>query len=249
MSKILVSGCSYTDDYWTRLHGFPVWPDLFDADVTNLGKSGLGNDYILNSIVDRIAIEKFDYVIAMWTEFLRIDLEFDDDEYNYEQLPWVAVNGNGHHPPDLPTDFSGTLIYRKPFNYELFVKKYDSGVDRIIHSSKSNLIVRGSTNHTVSSTYNAAWTGSGTVYVGGHSSGTGSAIFNASRFSSSIIFFDISSELPASNKSPVLLSIIVSFDPPKLLAKIGFCIDWASTEIRPKASGSIDGDTTKSEIL
>jgi hypothetical protein len=123
MSKILVSGCSYTDDYWTRLHGFPVWPDLFDADVTNLGKRGLGNDYILHSIIDRLAVEEFDYVIAMWTEFLRIDLEFDDDEYNYEQLPWVAVNGNGHHPPDLPTDFSGTLIYRKPFNYELFVKR------------------------------------------------------------------------------------------------------------------------------
>ena len=75
------------------------------------------------------------------------------------------------------------------FNYELFVKKYDSGVDRIIHSSKSNLIVSGSTNHTVSSSYNAAWTGSGTVYVGGHSSGTGSAIFNASRFSGSMMEF------------------------------------------------------------
>jgi len=128
MSKILVSGCSYTDDYWTRSHGFPVWPDLFDADVTNLGKRGLGNDYILHSIVDRLAVEEFDYVIAMWTEFFRIDFEFDDDEYNYEQLPWVAVNGRGDSPPSPqswlpPNDFSGTLIYRKPFNYELFVKR------------------------------------------------------------------------------------------------------------------------------
>ena len=97
MSKLLVSGCSYTDDYWTspntnsrpafdktrRITGFPVWSDFFDADVTNLGKSGLGNDYILNSIVDRLAIEKFDCVIAMWSEFTRVDWEIYESEYSY----------------------------------------------------------------------------------------------------------------------------------------------------------------------
>ena len=126
MDKLLVSGCSYTDNYWTDLYGFRIWPNLFDAKVTNLGKRGLGNDYILHSIIDRISLEKFDFVIAMWTQFFRIDFEFDDNEYNYEQLPWIAVNGTGNsplHPSMLSTDFSGTLIYRKPFSYELFIKR------------------------------------------------------------------------------------------------------------------------------
>ena len=44
-----------------------------------------------------------------------------------------------------------------------------------------------------------------------------------------------------------LLLITVSFDPPMLLAIIGFPIDWASTEILPKASGSIEAETTTSD--
>ena len=50
------------------------------------------------------------------------------------------------------------------------------------------------------------------------------------------------------NKKPVLPLIIVSLDPPKLLAKMGLLIDWASTETLPKASGSIEEETTTSEI-
>ena len=143
MDKLLVSGCSYTDNYWTipnmpsrparpgfdkthRLAGFPIWPDLFGVKVTNLAKCGLGNDYILNSIVDRVSIEKFDFVIAMWTEFARVDFEFNDNEYKHEKLPWTTVQGEGKfllNTSKLSTDFDGTLIYHKPFNYELFVKR------------------------------------------------------------------------------------------------------------------------------
>ena len=65
----------------------------------------------------------------------------------------------------------------------------------------------------------------------------------SSKFIISINFFERSSELFASNKNPVLFSFIVSFDPPILLATIGFFIAWASTDILPKASGSIDEET------
>ena len=51
------------------------------------------------------------------------------------------------------------------FNYELFVKKYDAGLDRIIHSSKAALAITGSS--VASQSYNAAWTGSGTLWIGG----------------------------------------------------------------------------------
>ena len=56
-------------------------------------------------------------------------------------------------------------------------------------------------------------------------------------------------ELLDSNKKPVFSSITVSLEPPILLAIIGFSIDWASTATLPKASGSIDADTTISETL
>ena len=26
--KIIVSGCSYSDNWWTREYGWPVWPEL-----------------------------------------------------------------------------------------------------------------------------------------------------------------------------------------------------------------------------
>ena len=47
------------------------------------------------------------------------------------------------------------------------------------------------------------------------------------------------------NSHPVFLSITVSIDPPIALANIGFSIAWASMLTLPKASGSIDAETTK----
>jgi len=51
------------------------------------------------------------------------------------------------------------------FRYSLFVKKYESGLDRIIHSSNVSLSITGS--NTSTSSYNASWTGSGDLYLGG----------------------------------------------------------------------------------
>ena len=94
------------------------------------------------------------------------------------------------------------------FSYDLFVKKYDAGLDRILLSSKSNLTITGS--GTVTSSFNAAFTSSGDLFIGGHSTGTGSNVFNASRFSGSMMefrlwteplkeeFFDVHVESPKS---------------------------------------------------
>ena len=51
------------------------------------------------------------------------------------------------------------------FNYKLFVKKYEAGLDRILFSSKTSLVITGS--NTATSSYNASWTGSGDLYIGG----------------------------------------------------------------------------------
>lgn len=49
------------------------------------------------------------------------------------------------------------------FNYQLFVKKYSDGIDKIVQDSNTTLHITGS----VSSSYNASWTGSGELFIGG----------------------------------------------------------------------------------
>ena len=66
------------------------------------------------------------------------------------------------------------------FNYDLFVKKYDSGLDRINYATKNTLIVSGTS--ALSQSYNAALTGSGFLFIGGNQT----ASFAASRFTGSM---------------------------------------------------------------
>jgi len=132
---LLTSGCSFTDNWWTKKHNIPVWPELFakqiDMQCINLGKRGLGNDYILNSIVDKVATEKnIGLVVVMWSEFGRIDFELEEDADIYDGLPWIAVsNSSGHvYPPNVrdilsSTDLKGTIIYRKPLGIIQLMKK------------------------------------------------------------------------------------------------------------------------------
>ena len=69
------------------------------------------------------------------------------------------------------------------FTYDLFVKRYDAGLDRIIDSSKTTLTITGS--HAVTQSYNAAWTGSGDLYIGGNSTSP----FDAGKLSGSLMEF------------------------------------------------------------
>ena len=69
---------------------------------------------------------------------------------------------------------SNTDTITDAFRYDLFVKKYDAGLDRIILTSKSSMLISGSSAATQS--YNAAWTGSGDLFIGGNSTSDFSAI-------------------------------------------------------------------------
>jgi hypothetical protein len=73
-----------------------------------------------------------------------------------------------------------------PVNYELFVKKYDAGLDRIIYSSKTNLMISSS----ASQSWNAAWTSSGDLFIGGNST----TPFSAAKFSGSMMEFRLWTE-------------------------------------------------------
>ena len=75
------------------------------------------------------------------------------------------------------------------FNYDLFVKKYDAGLDRINLSTKNTLIVSGTS--LASQSYNASWTGSGDLFIGGNAT----ASFAGSRFTGSMMEFRLWSEV------------------------------------------------------
>ena len=81
---------------------------------------------------------------------------------------------------------SNTDAIADAFSYDLIVKKYDSGLDRIRLYSKSNLIISSS----ASSSYNAAWSGSGDLFIGGNTT----TPFTANKLSGSIMEFRLWSE-------------------------------------------------------
>ena len=77
--KLIVSGCSYTDNYAAtqNLEPFKLWPELLaeklDMDCINLAKCGFGNKAIYTTLTERIINEKnVGLVIPMWTEFQRV---------------------------------------------------------------------------------------------------------------------------------------------------------------------------------
>jgi len=75
------------------------------------------------------------------------------------------------------------------FSYDLFVKKYDAGLDRILHSSKTSMVITGS--NAVSYSYNASWTGSGDLYLAG---GPTSGSFSANKLTGSLMEFRLWNE-------------------------------------------------------
>lgn len=89
MKKILlVSGCSWTDKQFTSDHhpemdtSWPKWPELLaqklDMECVNLGRSGAGNEYIYNSLLEEIcrtSSNKIGMVIPMWSGAERRDFQ------------------------------------------------------------------------------------------------------------------------------------------------------------------------------
>ena len=63
---------------------------------------------------------------------------------------------------------SNTDAIGDTFNYELFVKKYEAGLDRVIYASETSMLISGS--NSASQSYNASWTGSGDLFIGGNPS-------------------------------------------------------------------------------
>jgi hypothetical protein len=106
MHSLLASGCSFTDNWWTEKMNIDVWPEglakKLDMECINLGRRGLGNDYILNSVIDKLSTfkGKIGLVVVMWSGFDRIDFEVRENEHIYDGLPWISVSNAANSGPD-----------------------------------------------------------------------------------------------------------------------------------------------------
>ena len=82
--RLLASGCSYTDYYWT------TWADVLGpefAEYKNLGQGGCDNAFVARSIIDNA--RPGDQVVAMWTSYDRWSLYSD-------QVTPLPKNPNNH---------------------------------------------------------------------------------------------------------------------------------------------------------
>ena len=85
-SKLIAIGCSYTEYYEDSMHtktkhNFPRWPkllaDKLDMECVNLGKCGMGHEYMVAKLLDTLISEKnIGLVVIMWSEWQRLDFQF-----------------------------------------------------------------------------------------------------------------------------------------------------------------------------
>ena len=106
---ILAAGCSFTDPYFkSQPHpnmdtSFPKWPEVLgeylDLDVVNIGRCGVGNDFIARKVITHILKnhEKIELVVIGWTELQRFHIynELSLNPHNYfinpkRELPYHA---------------------------------------------------------------------------------------------------------------------------------------------------------------
>lgn len=98
MSRLIVSGCSFTNYF------HPTWAWFLSSAYTetyNYGQSGAGNEYIYHSIVDAdtdLQLNKDDTVVIAWSGYYRFDrfIEFKT------RTGW-ATNGDWSYDPNFKT--------------------------------------------------------------------------------------------------------------------------------------------------
>jgi hypothetical protein len=118
VNRIFAFGCSFTKYFWS------TWPEIiaYDLDVPfyNYGKSGGGNQYITNSVVQANAVHQFtkdDLIIVSWTNVCRED--------RWREGGWVTP-GN---------------IYNQNFFDEKFVKEWADPIGYMVRDFASiNLV-------------------------------------------------------------------------------------------------------------
>ena len=114
---LITSGCSWTAGS-SRMNQKYVWPIILakklDMDCVNVGKGGVGNEYIYNRIIDKLCTTKrIGLAICLWTDFDRWDFysstfqlqpKFRHGElFNLEKsIRWIHAFQNHCQLKDIP---------------------------------------------------------------------------------------------------------------------------------------------------
>ena len=91
-NKLIALGCSYTEHYLHSMHAMGVdhsftrWPQLLadklDMECVNLGRSGMGNEYIVAKLMDAVLQKNIGLVVIMWSEWQRMDFQIKPDRWH-----------------------------------------------------------------------------------------------------------------------------------------------------------------------
>lgn len=142
MSRLIVSGCSFTN-YW-----HPTWAWFLSSaydETYNYGKSGAGNEYIYHSIIDAdtdLQLTENDTVVIAWSGYSRFDRFIKTDTH-----PQWLTHGDWSHNPDksLESFVSDDGWARKSVNYIAATARYLKSKNiKYIFTSLYDLRVRSS---------------------------------------------------------------------------------------------------------
>ena len=146
--KLIAIGCSFTehakrDINYKKIYPFDVWPqhlaDKLDMDCLNLGRSGMGNDYISAKLVDVILSEKKEdigLVVLMWSGWQRMNFNINPNRNILHDVKsgWVTLV---HHKDNSRKE-------KYPMNHEgrIILSKYNNTVSVTMKSLRHFLIAQ-----------------------------------------------------------------------------------------------------------
>jgi len=91
-NKLIAIGCSYTEHYFLSIHAMGVdhsfarWSqhlaDKLDMECVNLGRSGMGNEYMIAKLMDAILQKNIGLIVIMWSEWQRMDFQIKPDGWH-----------------------------------------------------------------------------------------------------------------------------------------------------------------------
>lgn len=92
-TKLVVGGCSYTFGANKEIDGTITWAeqlaDRLDMELVNTARNGTGNEFILTKLTEAIYThDNIGLVIAMWSEFERIDIPISPMAKRFVKLDW-----------------------------------------------------------------------------------------------------------------------------------------------------------------
>lgn len=86
--RILVNGSSVSS-------GNTAWPSVLqtkiECDLINLSLPGAGNNYITDSTIAELSKRKYDLVLIMWADFMRLDIKIQNPD-DFSNTQYTSAN-------------------------------------------------------------------------------------------------------------------------------------------------------------